>query len=104
MTAIVLPGGAPLENSSEMLSSPRMTQLSGEMKRRYASRVVLFDLPPLLSSDDTLAFSPQLDAILMVSEDGKTKKKDLDRAADLLKDVPVIGPVMNKSRQKIEVY
>lgn len=101
---VILPGGTPMENSSEMLCSPRMAHLADELKTRYASRIVLFDLPPLLATDDVLAFSPYLDAVLLVAEEGRTKKKELDLAASLLGDVPVIGPVVNKSKVKVRVY
>lgn len=101
---VVLPGGAPVENSSEMLTSPRMVDLAREMKARYRSRVVLFDLPPLFAGDDVLAFSPRLDAVLLVAEEGKTRKGDLETAATMLRDIPVLGPVLNKSRIQLEPY
>ena len=47
---IMLPGGSPLSNSAEMLNSPRMVQLADEMKSRYHSRIVIYDLPPVLTS------------------------------------------------------
>lgn len=101
---VVLPAGQPVPNSSEMLSSPRMNQLVEEVKTRYPERIVLFDLPPLLAADDVLAFSPQLDAVLLVAEEGRTRKKELEAAAEMLQGVPVIGPVLNKARAKIRVY
>lgn len=101
---VVLPGGVPLLNSSEMLSSPRMAWLAQELRSRYPARIVLFDMPPLLAADDVLAFSPYLDAVLLVVEEGRTSRDDLARARDLLRDIPVIGPVVNKSREKIRVY
>lgn len=96
---VVLPGGAPLANSSEMLSSPVMLRLVQEVKRRYPSRIVVFDLPPVLTSDDVLAFSPYLDAALLVVEEGKTLREDAARAAELLQAANhnLIGTVLNKS-------
>ena len=96
---VMLPGNQPLLNSSETLSSPKLVQLVEELKNRYPSRIVLFDLPPILSSDDALAFSPYTDAFLMVLEEGKTKKTELENSLRLLKDVEVIGTVINKSRE-----
>ena len=55
---VLLPGGRPLTNSAEMLNSPKMAQLVEDMKSRYHSRIIIFDLPPVLSSADALAFSP----------------------------------------------
>jgi protein-tyrosine kinase len=95
---VVLPGGKPLTNSTEMLSSPKMTRLVDELKTRYASRIVLFDVPPLLSSADTLAFSPYVDAALLVIEEGKTGAHDARRASELLANTQLIGTVLNKAR------
>lgn len=94
---VVLPAGGAVANSSEMLSSPKMTALVQELKARYPSRIVLFDLPPLLSCDDAMAFVPYVDAALVVIEDGATEREELLRAVELLGDTPIIGAVLNKS-------
>lgn len=98
---VVLPGGAPMTNSSEMLSSPTMLRLVQELKRRYPSRLVIFDLPPVLTSDDVLAFAPYVDASLLVIEEGKTLREDAARAAELLQasNQNLIGTVLNRAFQ-----
>jgi capsular exopolysaccharide synthesis family protein len=94
---IVLPGGRGTEQSAEVLTSPRMTALAKELKHRYASRVVILDLPPVLDRADVLAFSPQLDALLLVVEDGRTSESDLQQALQVLKgSAPILGTVLNK--------
>lgn len=94
---IVLPGGRGTEQSAELLTSPRMVALGKELKHRYASRVVIFDLPPVLDRADVLAFSPQLDTLLLVVEDGKTSEPDLQSAVQVLKGAaPILGTVLNK--------
>ena len=98
---VVLPGGAPLANSSEMLNSPKMKQLVEELKERYRSRIILFDLPPLLTSSDALAFAPYVDAFLMVVEEGKSPASEVQRAAELLTHTHLLGTVLNKSQQFI---
>lgn len=98
---VILPGGKPLANSTEMLSSPKMTRLVDELKTRYSSRIVLFDVPPLLASADTLAFSPYVDAALLVIEDGKTAAEDARRACALLANTQLIGTVLNKSHSRL---
>jgi len=93
---VILPGREPLFNSSEMLSSPKMVALVEELKTRYPSRIIIFDLPPLLATDDALAFSPYVDAILLVAEEGKTSKEDLKQVKNILKESNIIGTVLNK--------
>jgi len=94
---VVLPAGRAIANSSEMLSSPKMQRLVEEVKHRYPSRIVIFDLPPLLESSDTLAFIPNADATLLVIEEGKTQETELKQAFELLQGNEVIGTVLNKS-------
>ncbi|MFO0697951.1 MAG: CpsD/CapB family tyrosine-protein kinase [Nitrospira sp.] len=95
---VLLPGGRAISNSTEILTSPKMVALVEELKHRYPSRVVIFDLPPLLHTADVLAFSPYTDALLMVVEEGKTTGEELQRALALVKNSrPVLGTVLNKA-------
>jgi capsular exopolysaccharide synthesis family protein len=94
---VILPGGHPLSNSSEMLSSPKMAQLVEELKTRYPDRIIIFDLPPVLITDDTLAFAPNVDAALLVVSEGVTRKQDIENAIDLLSVTNVVGTVLNKA-------
>jgi capsular exopolysaccharide synthesis family protein len=94
---VVLPGHQLIHNSSEMLRSPRMVKLVNELKSRYPDRLVVFDLPPILAADDALAFAPYTDAMLLVAENGGTSRDDLEKALEVLKGVPIIGTVLNKT-------
>ncbi len=95
---VVLPGRHTTSVSSELLSLPKMKALVDELKNRYASRIVLFDLPPLLSSDDALLFMPHFDAALLVVEDGKTTPEEVQRSLAILDETNLAGTVLNKAR------
>jgi protein-tyrosine kinase len=96
---VLLPAGRPLPNSAEMLSSPRMEMLVNEIKCRYpADRIVIFDSSSLLTSADPLVLTRYVDGILLVVEEEKTTTGDLKKAMELLKDKPVIGTVLNKTK------
>ena len=97
---VLLPAGRPLANSAEMLNSPKMAELVKEMKSRYHSRVIIFDLPPVLTSADALAFTPYVDAALLVIEEGQTQKQDIERAVELLGNTNIVGTVLNKAEPK----
>ncbi|MEM7564666.1 MAG: CpsD/CapB family tyrosine-protein kinase [Pseudomonadota bacterium] len=94
---VILPGSTPFLSSSEMLSSPKMVALAEELKSRYPSRLVLFDMPPVLACDDVLAFAPHFDAALLVIEESVTHKDDIERAIELLDPSNLLGTVLNKS-------
>jgi len=103
---VLLPGSTPLHSSSEALSSRPMLQLVQELKRRYTMRWVIFDLPPVLVSDDVLAIAPYLDAMLLVVEEGRTLRQELARSAELVQtsNQNLIGTVLNNSEERNSVY
>ena len=93
---VILPGGTPLSNSSEVLGWRKMAELVKELKSRYSSRIVLFDLPSLLPTADVLAFAPCVDAALLVVEEGRSRRADVSRAGELLGSTHLIGTILNK--------
>ncbi len=98
---VVLPGGRAIKNSAEALASPKMAALAQELKHRYPSRFIVFDLPPVLSRPDVLGFSPYVDALMLVAEEGRTSSADVEQALAVIGDsVPILGGVLNKAGRK----
>ena len=95
---VILPGGSPIMNSTEMLGSPKMCSLVDELKARYPKRIVIFDLPPVLSTADSLSFVPCVDCALVVVEDDTTKESELKQTIELLSVTNIIGTVLNKAK------
>jgi Mrp family chromosome partitioning ATPase len=94
---IVLPARGTLMHSSEILAGPRSRELVAELRARYPERIVLFDLPPVLSSDDALSFAPLVECGLVVVAEGLTRRADLVRTVELLHDTPLVGTVLNRA-------
>jgi capsular exopolysaccharide synthesis family protein len=90
-------------NSSELLTSPQIADLVRRVKQGE-DRIAVFDLPPLLVSDDMLAFSPLVDAVLIVLAQGKTRRPDMVDVRDLLENVNVVGAVLNRSSAQVAPY
>jgi protein-tyrosine kinase len=91
-------------DSSELLSTRRTQEMIIEMRNRYSDRVLVFDLPPVLQADDTLAFARHVQAVLIVVGEGRTGRDDLLRTVELLQDVPIIGTVLNGTRERVDTY
>lgn len=91
----VLPTTGPLDDASEWLASRTVSDLVYELRDRYRERLVLFDLPPILATDDAIAFMPNVDAVLLVVRDGKHTVQELQRVRELIQPVPVVGAVLN---------
>ena len=94
---VILPVGHAVAQSSELLSTPRMADLVQDITNRYASRIILFDLPPLLHMDDALAFLPQVDASLLVSEEQVNTPAEVEQCMRLLENANLLGVVHNKA-------
>jgi protein-tyrosine kinase len=94
---VLLPSGRAAENSAELLNSPKMERLVADLKASDDRCIIVFDLPPVLETADTLAFSPQVDAALLVIEEGVTTKTDLVHAVEILDTTNIVGTVMNKA-------
>lgn len=95
---VALPGTPQATYSSEILSSPAMLKLKDELENRYESRIIIYDLPPLLRNDDALIFTPMVDANLLVVEDGVSTRDDLQRCLRLLEGSTLMGTILNKAR------
>jgi len=97
---VILPGGEPLMNSTEMLGSPKMCSLVEELKHRYPKRIIIFDMPPVLNVADTVSFVPCVDCALIVVEDDTTKQVELEQAIELMSVTNILGTVLNKARYR----
>jgi protein-tyrosine kinase len=101
---VVLPGNHSSNNSSELISSRKMVNLINEIKSRYESRIIIFDLPPLFAADDAMVLMPYADAALLVVEDGKNTSEELQHSMYMLEQTNLLGLVLNKSRQPLPTY
>lgn len=96
----VIPNGKGIEHSSELLGSPRMFELNQALATETPRRIVIFDMPPLLLSDDVLRFLPNVDGLLFVVSEGKTPRVSLEHARDALPENKLLGVVLNRSAER----
>ena len=87
-------------DSSEILSSPEMIGIIQRLKSFGQKTITILDLPPVLASDDVIAFSPLADALLLVVGEGRCRREDLREALELLKETEILGVVLNHSQEK----
>jgi len=87
-------------DSSEVLSTPELTALVQRLRSLGPKTITIFDLPPALAGDDVLAFSPLIDAMLLVVAEGTCRREHLAETNELLKDTEILGTILNRSREK----
>ncbi|MGD0959160.1 MAG: CpsD/CapB family tyrosine-protein kinase [Methylomonas sp.] len=95
---VVLPGVGETRDSSELISSPKMKKLIEDIKSRYSSRIIIFDMPPILAVDDVLAAMEYYDAVLLVVEDGVSKPAEINKSLMMLSNTNLLGTVLNKAQ------
>ena len=93
----LLPNHKAVLNATETLMTKKMQNMVVDIRNRYESRMVIFDLPPLLTTDDALAFLPQVDCVLLVVASGQTSKSEVKDSVRLLQNNYVLGSVLNKA-------
>lgn len=98
----VIPNFQAVANASDLLTSPRMDELTRALEAEVPRRVVIFDMPPVLASDDVLAFAPQVDGMLLVVAEGTTSRDALRSAKELLTEMNLLGVVLNRSAAQDE--
>jgi protein-tyrosine kinase len=96
----IIPNASSVENSSELLGSPRMGEFLTALEAQIPRRIIVFDMPPLLVTDDVLAFAPRVDTFLLVVSQGQTARRTLANAKEVLAEVNLMGVVLNRSTER----
>lgn len=96
---VIATNRTPARNPSELLQSEGAIKCLDEIEHQYQPDVMLFDMPPMLGSDDTHAFMQQVDCAILIAAAEGTALEQIDKCEkDLAAHVPVIGVVLNKCR------
>jgi len=101
---MVLPGTVSTSGSSEWMASQTMGTLLQTIKREFRSRIVIFDLPPILLGDDVISILPRMDAALLVAAIGSTSVSDMKECQKHLQRTPVVRVVVNKATETAGTY
>lgn len=100
----VLPCEASTPRSSEFMSSRAMTTVLNEIKRDFRAFTVIFDLPPMLPSDDVLSIIPNIDCVMLIAAAEHTTIPEVKECTKFLEQVPVVRVVLNKASDKVTSY
>ena len=95
----VVPNASPVETSSEHLRSARMADFINVLEAQTPRRIVILDMPPIMVSDDVLAFAPRVDSFLLVASQGLTARRTLTNAKEVLAELNILGVVLNRSTE-----
>lgn len=92
--------------ASELMQDPIARDVLDQMMDDINPDIVLYDLPPALTFDDVIAFSPHFDGVLMVIGGGETKASQVREVMRRLgEDTPLLGVVLNQAEgEDMRVY
>ncbi len=93
----VLPTARSL-HSSDLMGSRAMSAFFQEIEKQgRRSRIVILDLPPLLTGDDAIAILPHVDCVLLVAAVGTSTVSEIEECNKHLESTDVVRFVLNKA-------
>lgn len=85
--------------SAEVLQDPAAAVAMKDLVTALAPDIVIVDLPPMKVADDTLAFLPNVDAMIIVAAAEESTTKEIDYCErELAEQTNVLGVVLNKCK------
>lgn len=101
---VVMPTMRAISKSAEMLASRKVKGLVEDLRTKYESRIVIFDLPPVLNTDDALVILPHIDCILLVVANGMSTQAEIEETLHHLPREKLLGVVLNKAEVESKAY
>jgi protein-tyrosine kinase len=86
----------PASNASDLIDSSALKALLRDIAERGRSRIIILDLPPILTSHDVISLLPELDCVLLVAAAGLSTIADIEECSKYLQATDVVRFVLNK--------
>lgn len=94
-----------MRSSSELLLNPATAKGVADLRAAFQPDIILYDLPPMLQSDDVMAFLSHLDCVLLIAAAEKSRLDEVDKCEhELAEQTNVLGVVLNKCRYGGDEY
>ena len=94
-----------MKHTADLLLNPVTVQGVAALKAAFQADIYLYDLPPMLQSDDVMAFVPHLDCVLLVAGAERSRLDEVDKCEhELSEQTNVLGVVLNMCRYTGEDY
>lgn len=91
----ILPAGSTPRNPLELMQSGKLSQLMDQLAAWFDW--IIIDSPPVLPLGDTSVWARLADGILLVTRQGTTEKRQLQRGLEALESKKLIGALLNSS-------
>ena len=95
---VVIPAGQQHDEATELLASRRMERLVSTLSRRFRSRAVVVDTPPLLLTNEAHVLAEHMGQIILIVEAGVSTQEAVLEALESLNRSKPINVILNKAR------
>lgn len=87
-----------VRDAAELLLAPQSVMALDTIRETLVPDVIIYDLPPMLTTDDVLGFLPQLDCVLLVVGGGQTRPEQVTECERMLADqTHLLGVLLNQA-------
>lgn len=91
-----MPAGTRHEKATELLASEKMHQLMEELASRYSDRVIVFDSPPLLLTNESGVLASFMGQIVFVASANRTPQHAVQEALERIGKDKMVAVMLNK--------
>lgn len=92
----LLPAGATVETATELLASDRMKEVVARLRDVDATRIVVFDSPPLLLTNESRVLTDVVGQVVIVVRAGVTERAAVMEAVACVNEARVVSLILNQ--------
>lgn len=96
---ILVPTGQQHDQATELLASRRMKQFVESLSRRFPTRAIIVDTPPLLLTNEAQVLAEHMGQIVVVIKAGESTQDTVIQALSSLDRDKPINAILNKARR-----
>jgi protein-tyrosine kinase len=101
----VVAASRPSPDPASLLTSKTTQRVLQDIEERYAPDIMIFDLPPLLVTDDTRAVLKDVDCAILVARAGSTTVSQIDICErEIAEHTNMLGVVLNQCRDMEDTH
>ncbi len=93
----IVPSGVPRNNTTELISSERMSDFIAQASSIGNRQIVLFDSPPLLQTTESIALAGVAGQVVLVVQAGATLQEVVQQSISILDESKPLNLVLNQA-------
>ncbi len=88
---------SPVSRPAEWMRDEKVATMPSQIRQLFGADLIIFDVPPALTSDDTMVFSPCVDCAVLVAAARHTTPRQVEDCEQQLARTNYLGVVLNKT-------